>query len=156
MTDYMYQQGLDLIKAMRSYDNFTVKMLVSGCALCNPSARRLLKVMTEIGCVKLIGKYNGKVTLENCYSVDPYAVTKLKAVKLKVERQKAEKLEARKEARRVKRVEVKPVVEKPVELPKKKKTDSLGEMIVVEKACVDGLGNPLLRRFDKLLSGVRA
>ncbi|HHR5903957.1 TPA: hypothetical protein ACS7ZB_001096 [Providencia alcalifaciens] len=156
MKDYMYQQGIDLIKAMRSYDNFTVKTLTSGCSIHNATARRLLKVMVELGCVKLIGKYNGKVTPENRYRVDPYAVTKLKAVKLEFERLKAEKLEARKAARRVKRVEVKPVLEMPVEPSKKKKTDSLGEMRVVEKAYIGDMGSPLLKQLDKLLAGVRA
>nr|WP_282551749.1 hypothetical protein [Providencia sp. JUb39] len=112
--------------------------------------------MVELGCVKLIGKYNGKVTPENRYRVDPYAVTKLKAVKLEAERLKAEKLEARKAARRVKRVEVKPVVEMPAERSKKKETDSLGEMRVVEKAYIGDMGSPLLKQLDKLLAGVRA
>ncbi|ATG18054.1 hypothetical protein CO695_17745 [Providencia alcalifaciens] len=151
MTDYMYRQGIDLIKAMRGYDNFTVKMLVSGCAISPHSAPRLLEVMSELGCVKFIGKFNrnSKGAIANHYRVTPYAVTKLKKAKSECDRKKLDKYVAKK-------TKVQSVANHSVEVSKKKKQDSLGEMIVVKKACVDGLGSSLLMHLDKLLAGVRA
>lgn len=158
MTDFMYQQGIDLIKAMRDYDSFTANMLMSGCCLSYASSKHLLGIMADLGCVKLIGKFkvNGRGNVTGHYRVTPRAVTKLKAAKLESERLKTEKWEARKAARRVRREEGKPAAETPIEPPKKEKTDSLGEMVVVEKARVDGLGSPLLKHLDALLAGVRA
>lgn len=151
MTDYIYWQGINLIKCVRQFDSFTIKILKSSCGYSEYASIRILEKLMNAGSVELIGKYpsGGKGQPANHYVIDPYAVTKWRAIKTSYEHEKDKKKAANAEKNKqdIELLSITAV---------EQKEEFINGMVIVDKASIDGLGSELMMRFDSLLAGARA
>lgn len=153
ITEYNYTQGIEVIRIGREFETINASILKSVASYSPSAAHRIFEILEKIGCIKYVGNFPVGKTKQRSkqYSIEPYAITKLKAVW-------ETKLEDKEKPKRVEKLKAQPPIEpKKVDEIKKREPEPQFEcgIKVVEKAYIGDMGNQSLKQLDQLLAEVR-
>ncbi|HBC5915833.1 TPA: hypothetical protein KEY36_002403 [Proteus mirabilis] len=145
MTDEQYKNYANVIVAVREFISFNHKTISSVVGLTPHRSGTVIRKLLEFKCIREVSSERGSGTkMIRNYAVRDDAITRLR---MQFERERRANLPV---FPKVKKSE-----EKEPKQPKQQDDDFKCRLTFVDKANVSGMGNPMLMKFDSLLSGVR-
>lgn len=145
MTDEQYKNYANVIVAVREFISFNHKTISSVVGLTPHRSGTVIRKLLEFKCIREVSSERGSGTkMIRNYAVRDDAITRLR---MQFERERRANLPVFPKIKKAEEAEPKQ--------PKQQDDDFKCRLKFVDKANVSGMGNPMLMRFDSLLSGVR-
>lgn len=145
MTDEQYKNYANVIVAVREFISFNHKTISSVVGLTPHRSGTVIRKLLEFKCIREVSSERGSGTkMIHNYAVRDDAITRLR---MQFERERRANLPVFPKVKKVEETEPKQ--------PKQQDDDFKCRLKFVDKADVSGMGNPMLMRFDSLLSEVR-
>ncbi|HDS9293408.1 hypothetical protein [Proteus mirabilis] len=145
MTDEQYKNYASVIVAVREFISFNHKTISSVVGLTPHRSGTVIRKLLEFKCIREVSSERGSGTkMIRNYAVRDDAITRLR---MQFERERRANLPVFPKIKKAEEAEPKQ--------PKQQDDDFKCRLKFVDKANVSGMGNPMLMRFDSLLSGVR-
>ncbi|EMI1756564.1 hypothetical protein ACA538_003977 [Proteus mirabilis] len=145
MTDEQYKNYANVIVAVREFISFNHKIISSVVGLTPHRSGTVIRKLLEFKCIREVSSERGSGTkMIRNYAVRYDAITRLR---MQFERERRANLPVFPKIKKAEEAEPKQ--------PKQQDDDFKCRLKFVDKANVSGMGNPMLMKFDSLLSGVR-
>ncbi|HIE0970627.1 TPA: hypothetical protein ACXJQF_003457 [Proteus mirabilis] len=145
MTDEQYKNYANVIVAVREFISFNHKTISSVVGLTPHCSGTVIRKLLEFKCIREVSSERGSGTkMIRNYAVRDDAITRLK---MQFERERRANLPVFPKVKKAEETEPKQ--------PKQQDDDFNCRLKFVDRANVSGMGNPMLMKFDSLLSGVR-
>ncbi|MDL5165796.1 hypothetical protein QSH14_01675 [Proteus faecis] len=145
MTDEQYKNYANVIVAVREFISFNHKAISSVVGLTPHRSGTVIRKLLEFKCIREVSSERGSGTkMIRNYAVRDDAITRLR---MQFERERRANLPLFPKAKKSE--------DKEPKQPKQQDDDFKCRLKFVDKANVSGMGNPMLMKFDSLLSGVR-
>lgn len=145
MTDEQYKNYANVIVAVREFISFNHKVISSAVGLTPHRSGTVIRKLLEFKCIREVSSERGSGTkMIRNYAVRDDAITRLR---MQFERERRANLPVFPKIKKTEETEPKQ--------PKQQDDDFKCRLTFVDKANVSGMGNPILMKFDSLLSGVR-
>lgn len=145
MTDEQYKNYANVIVAVREFISFNHKTISSVVGLTPHRSGTVIRKLLEFKCIREVSSERGSGTkMIRNYAVRDDAITRLR---MQFERERRANLPVFPKVKKAEETEPKQ--------PKQQDDDFKCGLKFVEKTNVSGMGNPMLMKFDSLLSGVR-
>lgn len=145
MTDEQYKNYANVIVAVREFISFNHKTISSVVGLTPHRSGAVIRKLLEFKCIREVSSERGSGTkMIRNYAVRDDAITRLK---MQFERERRANLPVFPKVKKAEETEPKQ--------PKQQDDDFNCRLKFVDRANVSGMGNPMLMKFDSLLSGVR-
>ncbi|WP_368872504.1 hypothetical protein [Proteus mirabilis] len=145
MTDEQYKNYANVIVAVREFISFNHKTISSVVGLTPHRSGTVIRKLLEFKCIREVSSERGSGTkMIRNYAVRDDAITRLR---MQFERERRANLPVFPKAKKAEETELKQ--------PKQQDDDFKCRLKFVDKASVSDMGNPMLMKFDSLLSGVR-
>ncbi|HGX3434931.1 TPA: hypothetical protein ACNH9C_002107 [Proteus mirabilis] len=145
MTDEQYKNYANVIVAVREFISFNHKTISSVVGLTPHRSGTVIRKLLEFKCIREVSSEIGSGTkMIRNYAVRDDAITRLR---MQFERERRANLPVFPKIKKAEEIEP--------EQSKQQDDDFKCRLKFVDKANVSGMGNPMLMKFDSLLSGVR-
>ncbi|HEJ9458617.1 TPA: hypothetical protein SMM81_003241 [Proteus mirabilis] len=145
MTEEQYRTYARVIVVGREFISFNHNTISSVTGLTPARVGTILRKLLAFKCVEHVETKSRKRTRPiNNYAVTDDAITRLR---MQFERERRANLPVFPKVKKAEETEPKQ--------PKQQDDDFKCRLTFVDKANVSGMGNPMLKKFDSLLSGVR-
>lgn len=145
MTDEQYKNYANVIVAVREFISFNHKIISSVVGLTPHRSGTVIRKLLEFKCIREVSSERGSGTkMIRNYAVRDDAITRLR---MQFERERRANLPVFPKIKKAEETEPKQL--------KQQDDDFKCRLKFVDKADVSGMGNPMLMKFDSLLSGVR-
>ncbi|EPN9924531.1 hypothetical protein ACT46I_002812 [Proteus mirabilis] len=145
MTDEQYKNYANVIVAVREFISFNHKTISSVVGLTPHRSGTVIRKLLEFKCIREVSSERGSGTkMIRNYAVRDDAITRLR---MQFEREHRANLPVFPKVKKAEEIEP--------EQSKQQDDDFKCRLKFVDKANVSGMGNPMLMKFDSLLSGVR-
>ncbi|MEQ5162228.1 hypothetical protein ABN196_16375 [Proteus terrae] len=145
MTEEQYKNYANVIVAVREFISFNHKTISSVVGLTPHRSGTVIRKLLEFKCIREVSSERGSGTkMIRNYAVRDDAITRLR---MQFERERRANLPVFPKIKKAEEIEP--------EQSKQQDDDFKCRLKFVDKVNVSGMGNPMLMKFDSLLSGVR-